>query len=78
MKWSWSECGSRSLETAEFSTLFEIAAGPQGLETAVRNLQAAAAEAESGKERFCDSYLTDWVRNIATFLLCWQWEPTTT
>jgi len=26
-------------KTAEFSTLFEIAAGPQGLEAAVRKLQ---------------------------------------
>ncbi len=38
-------------ETAEFSTLFEIATGPMGLETAVRNLQAAAAEAvRNGKK----------------------------
>jgi len=37
--------------TAELSTLFEIAAGPQGLEAAVRKLQAAAAEAvRAGKQ----------------------------
>ena len=38
-------------ETAQFSTLFEIAAGPQGLEAAVRKLQATAAEAvRAGKK----------------------------
>lgn len=38
-------------ETAEFSTLFEIAAGPQGLEKAVRKLQMAAADAvRTGKK----------------------------
>jgi len=37
--------------TAELSTLFEIAAGPQGLEAAVRKLQATAAEAvRAGKQ----------------------------
>jgi glutamate synthase (ferredoxin) len=38
-------------ETAELSTLFEITAGPQGLETAVRNLCDRAAQAvASGKK----------------------------
>jgi len=38
-------------ETAEFSTLFEIAAGPQGLEAAIRKLQVAAADAvRAGKK----------------------------
>jgi glutamate synthase (ferredoxin) len=38
-------------ETAELSTLFEIAAGPQGLEVAVRNLCDRAAEAvRAGKK----------------------------
>ena len=38
-------------ETAELSTLFEIAAGPQGLEEAVHRLQAAAVEAvQNGKK----------------------------
>jgi glutamate synthase (ferredoxin) len=35
-------------ETAEFSTLFEIAAGPQGLEAAIRKLQVAACRRCSG------------------------------
>ena len=38
-------------ETAQFSTLFEIASGPHGLEAAVRKLQATAAEAvRAGKK----------------------------
>jgi len=50
-----SECRSE-LETAEFSTLFEIAAGPQGLETAVRNLAGGCREAVRVKIRSDDSY----------------------
>ncbi len=38
-------------ETAKLSTLFEIAAGPQGLETAVRNLCDRAAEAVSAGKK---------------------------
>ena len=49
--WNSIRYGSRGWETIELSTLFEVSAGPNGLQRAVTNLCQQAAEAvRSGKQ----------------------------